>query len=314
MGGVDAAVGDELLQRQTGDLPADGLEAGDGDGLRRVVDDEVNAGQRLDGADIAALAADDAALHLVIGQGNHADGHFGHGICGAALDGLSHHLAGAGFALFFHAGLDLFDFEGGLVGHLGLHLVDEVLLCLLGSEAGNTLQHFSLAALDDLDLFVFLVDGRVLLGQRFFLLLHGFQLAVQVLFLLLQAVFLPLQVSSALLYFLLILAAALQNLFFCFHQGLALLGFRAFDGLVDDALSLFFSAGDLLLGNSFAVANTEREADRAANHQAHQGEDDRDRLHGVRFLLFFGIVISQLQSENDRQDAPTPADNYPFLV
>ena len=185
------------------------------------------------------------------------------------------------------------------MGHLRLHLVDEVLLCLLGGETGNALQHFRLAALDDFDLFVFLVDGRVLLGQGFFLLLHGFQLAVQILFLLLQAVFLPLQVSSALFYFLLILAAALQNLFFGFQQGLTLLGFGTLDGLVDDARSFFFSAGDLLLGNSFAVANTEREANGATDHQAHQGQNNGNGFHG--FLLFFGIVFQSLTSENDRQ-------------
>ena len=35
------------------------------DGLRRVVDDHVDAGQVLEGADVAALAADDPALHVV---------------------------------------------------------------------------------------------------------------------------------------------------------------------------------------------------------------------------------------------------------
>lgn len=67
-------------------------------------------------------------------------------------------------------------------------------------------------------------------------------LAVEVLFLLLQAVFLPLQVGSARLLFLLVLAAVLQNLFFGFQQCLFFLGLGALDGLVDDALSLFFRA------------------------------------------------------------------------
>ena len=104
------------------------------------------------------------------------------------------------------------------------------------------LQHFRLAALDDLDLLVFLVHGRVLLCEGFLLLLNGLGLAVQVLFFLLQAVFLPLQVGSAFFYFLLILAAVFQNLFFGFQQCLFLLGLGALDGLVDDALSLFFCA------------------------------------------------------------------------
>ncbi|CAN4072520.1 choloylglycine hydrolase, partial [Dysosmobacter welbionis] len=240
VGGMDAAVGDQLLQGQAGDLPPHRLEAGDGDGLGRVVDDEIHTRQGLDGADVAALAADDAALHLVIGQGNHTDGHFGHLVGSAPLDGLGHHFPGARLALFLHPGLDLFDLEGGLVGHLGLHLSDQIGLGLLGGEAGNPLQHLRLAALDDFDLLVFLVDGRMLLGQGLLSLLQSLGLAVEVLFLLLQAVFLPLQVGSARLLFLLVLAAVLQNLFFGFQQCLFFLGLGALDGLVDDALSLFF--------------------------------------------------------------------------
>src|SRR5699024_8210713 len=56
-GGVDAAVGDQLLQRNPGDFPPDGVKAGKGDGLGSVVDDQVDAGQRLEGADVAALPA-----------------------------------------------------------------------------------------------------------------------------------------------------------------------------------------------------------------------------------------------------------------
>ena len=242
MGGMDAAVGDQLLQGQAGDLPPHRLEAGDGDGLRRVVDDEIHTRQGLDGADVAALPADDAALHLVIGQGNHTDGHFGHLVGGAPLDGLGHHFPGARLALFLHPGLHLFDLEGSLVRHLRLHLGDQIGLGLFGGEAGDALQHFRLAALDDLDLLIFLVHGRMLLGQGLLSLLQSLGLAVEVLFLLLQAVLLPLQIGSARFLFLLVLAAVLQNLFFGFQQCLFLLGLGALDGLVDDALSLFFRA------------------------------------------------------------------------
>ena len=66
--GVDAAVLDELGEREAGDLAADRVEAAEDDGLRGVVDDQVDAGRLLEGADVAALAADDPALHLVVGQ------------------------------------------------------------------------------------------------------------------------------------------------------------------------------------------------------------------------------------------------------
>ena len=56
---------EQLLERQAGDLAADAVEAGEDDGVRRVVDDDVDAGEVLERADVAAFAADDAALHVV---------------------------------------------------------------------------------------------------------------------------------------------------------------------------------------------------------------------------------------------------------
>ena len=62
---VDAPVGDQALQRQPPDFPPYRVEAGDHDGVGGVVDDDVHAGRRLERADVAALAADDPALHLI---------------------------------------------------------------------------------------------------------------------------------------------------------------------------------------------------------------------------------------------------------
>ena len=63
--GVDAAVGDELVQGQTRDFAAYGIEAREDDSLGGVVDDDLDARRGLQSADVAALAADDAALDLV---------------------------------------------------------------------------------------------------------------------------------------------------------------------------------------------------------------------------------------------------------
>ena len=160
------------------------------------------------------------------------------------------------------------------MGDLSLHLVDEVLFGLLGGEAGDALQHFGLAALDKLDLLGFLVNGGVLLGQGLFFLFHGLDLTVEVFLLLLQAVFLPLKVGPAFLDFLFVLAAVFQNLFLGFQQSLALFGFGAFDGLVDNARSLFLGAGDFFFRDVLPVANTKREANHAAGHQPYDKGDD----------------------------------------
>ena len=184
-------------------------------------------------ADVAALAADDAALHLVIGQGNHTDGNFGHMVGGAALDGGGDDLACALVGLLLGPGLDLLDLQGRLMGDLGLHLSDQVFLGLLGGEAGDALQHLRLAALDGADLLRFTCPAAACLcGRRLLLLLDRIGLAVEVFFLLLQSALLLLEVGAAFLDFLLVLGAALQNLFFCFQKYLSLLILGAFDCLV----------------------------------------------------------------------------------
>src|SRR5690606_24202171 len=85
---VDAPVGDELGESQLRHLAAHGVEAGEQHRLGGVVDDQVDARERLEGADVAPLAADDAALHGVVGDGHHRDADGGRHLGGAALDRL----------------------------------------------------------------------------------------------------------------------------------------------------------------------------------------------------------------------------------
>ena len=177
-GGVDTAVQNKLLQGQTGNLPADRVKAGDGDGLRRVVDDEVHAGQGLQRADVAALPADDTALHLVVGQGDHRDGGLRHVVGGTALNRQGDDLSGFGVRLVPAAGLDLLDLHGGLVGDGGLQLTEQVILRLLGGEAGDALQLLQLLVLVLVRLLLGLLQVGDLLGELLVLALDVFGLAV----------------------------------------------------------------------------------------------------------------------------------------
>ena len=284
MGGMDAAVGDQLFQRKARHLAAYRLEAGHRDGFRRIVDDQVCAGQRLDGADVAALAADDAALHLVIGQGYHTDGDLGHMVGGAALDSGGHDLTGAGVGFFLGAGFDLLDLQGSLVGNLRLHLRDQVLLGFLGGKAGDALQHFRLAALDELDLLLLAVSGGMLGSQRFFLFLDLLGLVIEVFFLLLQTALLLLQVGAAFLDFLLVFVSGAQDLLLRFHQCFAFLTLAILDGFVDDAQRFLFGILDLALVTLLLLPldqNTSEEAKNKRNNDHYRRVYDFD--HG--FLL-----------------------------
>ena len=85
---MDAAVLDELRERQLRHLASDAVERGEDDRLRRVVDDEVDARQVLQRADVAALAADDTALHVVGRELDHRDRRLRRMAGGDALEGV----------------------------------------------------------------------------------------------------------------------------------------------------------------------------------------------------------------------------------
>ena len=112
---VDAAVLDQLRQRQPRDLAAEAVERREHDGVRRVVDDEVDAGQVLERADVATLAADDPALHVVGRQLDDRDGRLGRVARRDALERVGDEVARAPLRLRPRLLLELPDAAGELV-------------------------------------------------------------------------------------------------------------------------------------------------------------------------------------------------------
>ena len=91
--GVNAPVRDQLFESDTRDLAAYRIETGQNDSLRRVVDNEVDARQRFQRADIAAFAADNPAFHFIVRQSDDGNRRLRDLIGGAALDCLRHDVA-----------------------------------------------------------------------------------------------------------------------------------------------------------------------------------------------------------------------------
>ena len=139
-GGVDAAITDQALQRHAGNLAAGLVKGGQGDGLRGIIDDKIHAGGSFQRADVAALTADDTALHLVAGQGHHADGGLAAVVSGAAADGLTDHVAGDVIAVFLQVGLVGSHTDSLLVGELLVHLVQQHFAGILLAQARQGLQ------------------------------------------------------------------------------------------------------------------------------------------------------------------------------
>jgi hypothetical protein len=137
---VNPAVLDQLLERELRHLAPDPVEGREDDGLRRVVDDEIDAGEVLEGADIAALAADDAALHVVRGQLDH-----GHRCLGGVarrhpLERVGNEIAGASLRLGSRLLLQLADAPRELMPDQILGSLEQVELRLVDGHPGNALE------------------------------------------------------------------------------------------------------------------------------------------------------------------------------
>ena len=121
---MDAAVRDQPLQGNAGDLAADRIVTRDDHRLRRVVDDQVDARSRLDGADVSTLAADDPPLHVVAGQVHDRDRALRHELARQPLDRDADDLLGLAVRLLARLLLDLPNPLGRLVTRFVDHLLD----------------------------------------------------------------------------------------------------------------------------------------------------------------------------------------------
>ncbi len=165
MGRVDPPVQDELLHRTPGDLAPDRVEAGDRHRFRRIVDDHVDAGGLLEGADVAAVAADDAALHLVRRQGYDRDRDFGHVVRRHPLDGVGDQLARPALAFGLSFLLDLPDDADHVAAGLALDLGQQQRLGIVPAHARDALQLFDGLLVQRLKLVFLPIEGALALVQ-----------------------------------------------------------------------------------------------------------------------------------------------------
>src|SRR3989338_2041059 len=180
--GMDSTVANQILQGDPGDFPAVHVKAGDRNGLRGVIDDNIDARGGLEGADITAFPADDAAFHLVARQRNDRYRRAGRMIRGAALNSAGDNLA----RLFIRGLPDLLlcgpNTHGLLVNNLRIPTPQKKALGILLAHRGYFLQALFF-------LLNQLIELLFLLLSRFFILLHFGQPAADILFLALQEVY-----------------------------------------------------------------------------------------------------------------------------
>ncbi len=160
-GGVDAAVLNECLEGDPCDLAAHGIEGRQEDELRRLVDEQGDAGRGLERLDVAPLATDDPALHFLAGK---VDKRGGEIAVRLARDPL-HRGNQDPSRLVVQVLLGLFD---GLAAQhpqlvLGLkqHFLPELALDLLRVHLGNAFEALSNALRQGPDRIARLADGGI---------------------------------------------------------------------------------------------------------------------------------------------------------
>ena len=230
--GVDAAVLEQFRERPPGHLAAHGVEGGDHDRLRRVVDDQVDAGGLLERADVPPLAADDPPLHVVRRQRHGGDEPLRDVIRRAPLDGGGEDFAGAAIGIFLDFRLDLARAAVRGVSHLLLNGGEQERPCIVARQVRDTLQLGDLPGAQRLR---FRADGAHLLlagVEVVVALLQLRRLAIERLFLLLDAALLPLRVGALLLQFSLDLLAQVERISLGGERQFPLLRLRCFDNLL----------------------------------------------------------------------------------
>ena len=272
-GRMDTAIGDQALQGHAGHFAAGLVKAGQSDGFRRIIDDQVAAGGRFQRTDVAAFTADDAALHFVAGQRHHADGGFAGSIGSTAGDGLPHQVTGDLVALILHVGLVGTDFHCLFVSQLVVHLLEQHGAGILLAHGGNGFQFFGLA---QFQLFQFIQTGfhRFAAALEFFLLaLHGGGALIQRFLFLVHAALLAGDFGTAVFDLFVSFALEFEGFVLRFDDGLFALLFGGFDGIVYDALCLLLRRSDLGFGGAFtafsAKIKTKRPGDGSNNKDHH---------------------------------------------
>ena len=197
-----------------GDFAPDGIEPGNDHRLGGVVNDQVDARGRFQGADVPPFPPDDAPFHLLVGQVDHGNRLLGHVIGRVALDRGHDDLLGFLVRLALRFLFDPLDHLGRLVAHLALHELHEAVFGLVRGDARDLLQKVALL-LDHQVVSLFLFpDGPLLLLDRLFpfrqaalLLLQEVDALLEVLLLLEEALFHVQELLPALLGLLLKLRA-----------------------------------------------------------------------------------------------------------
>src|SRR5436190_2774602 len=155
---MDAPVGDQLLEREPGHLAPNRIEARHDHRVRSVVDDDVHAGRQLERADVASLAPDDAALHLVAGQRHRRHRRLGRVFRRDTLDGEGHDLLRLALGVTACPLANLAELVRGVGVRFLLQPTDQLRLGVLRRHASQLFQSLALVRDELLELVLAFIE------------------------------------------------------------------------------------------------------------------------------------------------------------
>ena len=216
---MDTTIADELMESQAAYFTTYRIETADNDGLRSIVYYDFNTCSSLKGTDITTLATDDAALHLVVINMEHADRVLNGRLCGYTLDGLNDDLTGllVGIELcFVH---NLIDIAGCSCLGLVFQRLDKTGLGIGSTKPRHLFQHLAFLELHllkflglDREQALLIVNALLLVVELVLLATQLFLTLIKGDFTLLQLVLTLLHLLVALLHFFLhLIVFPLQN-------------------------------------------------------------------------------------------------------
>ena len=272
---MNPAIRNEFLHRELRDLPPNGIVARDDYRLRRVVDDQVDAGGGLDGPDVAALAADEPAFHVVGRKVHDRDGSLCDELSREPFDRQRDDLLGATIGIGPRLFLDHANPLGGFVPRRRRDLGEQGCLRLLSAHSGSPLEHLPRRFGRLLEFHLELLRGRFPLAERGLappsiaqLALHRRRALFDLEFARSNLLLGPLQLPSLIPRLDLELLTEAQEFVAGTDLGFPLrrLGLPA--GLRDDPLALFFSC----LSRAFGLGPTRQEVGNGAERRDHEAE------------------------------------------
>ena len=165
---MDAAILDQLRQRQLRDLAADAVERREHDCVRCVVDDEVDARQVLERTDVASFTANDPPLHVVGRELDDRDSRLCGVTRGDTLQRVGDEIARTPLRLDPRFFFELAHLPRELVADEVLGPLEQVLLRLVHGHARDSLELLELPLLGELLLLLQLLEVDLAVNKPLF--------------------------------------------------------------------------------------------------------------------------------------------------